>query len=248
MALPDAVAWKERSIVMAGGKHVDHAWVRRLGLAMIGAIVTAMAAAGCSSADKATHGTKRVEGFEKTKLALVDAQRQVDTTLAALGYLRFTGSTGNTAGLNDAFKNYRTSVEQLEKEGKNAKRRSEAMREDMETQIMAWQKEMEQIKDPAIKATMQSRRDAVRSNFSLVQMYADDARKAYQPFLQSNKDIVKALSIDLSASALSGLGPAMDRTHANGEALKQRIAALQHALGNIEQGMTPIGGTAPPGQ
>ncbi len=221
---------------MFGGRHLSQA--ARMGIALGIALLLGV---GCSSADKKTYGTKRVEGFEKTKTALVEAQRTVNTTLGALGYLRFAGASGNAAALSDAFKSYRAAVEQLEKEGKNAKRRAEAMHEDVNTQIMAWQKEMEQIKDPAIKATMESRRNAVRSNFSLVQMYADDARKAYEPFLQGNKDIVKALSIDLSAASLNGLAPAMDRTQASGDALKQRLAAMQLAMSNMEHGMPPIG-------
>src|SRR5688572_3854975 len=118
------------------------------------------------------------------------------------------------------------------------------MKEDVDTYVMTWQKEVEAIKDPTIKASVESRRDAVRSNFSLLRMYADDARKAYQPFLSDNKDLVQALSIDVSPAALRGLEPSIDRTVGNGQALKQRIAAFQHALVNIEHGMSPIGDTS----
>src|SRR5215204_46301 len=47
-----------------------------------------------------------------------------------------------------------------------------------------------------------NRRQAARSNFDLVRMYADDVRKAYEPFMQRNKEMVKSLSIDLSPAGL----------------------------------------------
>jgi len=97
------------------------------------------------------------------------------------------------------------------------------------------------INDPNIKATLQSRQQAVRSNFKLVQMYADGARKAFDPFLKGNKEIVQALSIDLSPPMVVSLAPAMDRAYADGQALKQRIAALQHALDSMANGASPIG-------
>jgi hypothetical protein len=77
-------------------------------------------------------------------------------------------------------------------------------------------------------------------------MYADDARKAYDPFLSDNKDIVKALSIDLSPAALNGLKGSIDGAMAKGRALQERLVALKLALGNIERGVAPIGDAAPP--
>ena len=116
----------------------------------------------------------------------------------------------------------------------------------MDANILAWQKEVESIKDPSIKASVESRRNAVRSNYALVRMYADDARKAYEPFLSDNKDIVKALSIDLSPAAINGLKGSMDGATAKGQALQQRLVALDHALGNMERGLAPIGDASPP--
>jgi hypothetical protein len=115
------------------------------------------------------------------------------------------------------------------------------MQENMDMNIKSWQKEMETIEDPTVKASVESRRDAVRSNYELVKMYASEARHAYEPFLQGNRDIVKALSIDLSPAARSSLGKSMDKTAADGKTLKQKITAMQKALDNIAQGRSPIG-------
>ena len=209
-----------------------------------GMLVVVVGVGGCSSADKPTQSTKMVESFQKTKLDTIDAQHQIDGTLGAMDQVRIAGAMG-TANLNDAFKNYRAAVEELEKQGTTAKRRAEAMKEHVDTNIMKWQAEMDQIKDPTIKASVESRKQAVRSNYKLVRMYADDAQKAYRPFLQANKDMVQALSIDLSPASIASLKPAMDKTHADAAALKQRLSAIQLALSNIERGISPIGDAKP---
>jgi hypothetical protein len=191
-------------------------------------------AGGCSSTSR---GEKMEQSFARTRQTVAEAQREVDLTLLSLNALRPTRPEGH----QDAFRRYRDAVDRLEQEGKDAKKRAVAMQGESETHIRAWQAEMETFKDPTIKASLESRRQAVRSNFKLVKMYAEDTRKAYGPFLQGNKEMVRALSIDLSPASVASLGPAMDKVAADGQALKERIAALQHALDNIANGVSPIG-------
>jgi hypothetical protein len=92
-----------------------------------------------------------------------------------------------------------------------------------------------------IRAGLEERRDAVRTNFKLVRLYAQDARKAYEPCLRRNKEIVQALSIDLSPAAIVSLGPAIDSVMEDGNTLKMKLAAMQYALNNIANGVSPIG-------
>ena len=196
--------------------------------------VSIAVAVGCSSPSQ---GEKMVQSFAKTREILADSTSHVDVTLVRLSGLRNT-----PAGyLSDAFRQYKESVNQLEQEGKDSKWRADTLKEEADAHIAAWQREMEDIKDPMIKASLESRRQAVRSNFKLVQMYAQDARKAYEPFLRGNKEIVQALSIDLSPAALTSLAPSIDRVTSDGQALKERLAAMQRALDNIAHGVSPLG-------
>jgi hypothetical protein len=202
-----------------------------------GIVVVAALASGCSSS---SGGQKTFESFTKTRSTLATAQTDIDQTLARLNGLRIT----TPDNLNNAFKQYKQSVDQLEQRGKDAKQLAASMQENMDMNIKSWQKEMETIQDPTVKASVESRRDAVRANYELVKMYASEARQAYEPFLQGNRDIIKALSIDLSPAARSNLGQAMDKTAVDGKTLKQKIAAMQKALDNIAQGQSPTGNPA----
>jgi hypothetical protein len=195
-------------------------------------LLAAGQAGGC-----ATRGEKMVQSFGRTRETVARAQGRVDGTLTALNNVR----AARADGLSDAFRKYRESVGLLEQEGRDVKERAVTLREEADAHVKAWQKEMESVKDPMIRAGLEERRDAVRTNFRLVQLYAQDARKAYEPCLRRNKEIVQALSIDLSPAAIVSLGPAIDSVMADGDTLKMKLAAMQHALNNIANGVSPIG-------
>ena len=195
-------------------------------------VVAVALAGGCS-----TQGEKMVESFERTRKTVDEAQGQVGATLVSLHALRSTPAPM----LKDGFRDYKKEVEKLEEEGADARRRAQAMREEADAHVKAWQKEMATLKDPAVKASMEQRRQAVRSNFELLKMYAQDARKAYDPYLAGNKEIVRALSIDLSPAAISSLSPSIDGVLLNGKALQERLSAMQRALDNIAAGVSPLG-------
>jgi hypothetical protein len=187
---------------------------------------------GCAS-----QGEKMVQSFAKTREQVTDAQRHVDATLVGLQRLRSTPPEGLTKG----YRTYKDAVEELEEEAADAGERSAMMRQESEQHIKAWQKEVETLKDPTIKATMDARRQAVRSNYQLVTMYAQDARKAYEPYVAGNKELVRALSIDLSPASIAGLSPSIDRVLLDGKALQEKLFMLQNALNNIAAGVSPLG-------
>jgi hypothetical protein len=206
----------------------------RLHLLPIVALLLALAAGGCS-----TQGEKMVESFASTRETVSAAQRQVDKTLLSLHALRSTP----VPALKDGFRAYKDAVEKLEEQGTDARRRATVLRDRADSHIQAWEKETARLKDPGIKASMEERRAALPVNYKLLVMYAEDARKAYDPFLTGNKDIVRALSIDLSPAAISSLSPSIDRVLLDGAQLQQKLAAMQYALNNMANGISPIGAT-----
>jgi len=208
-------------------RHTDCASVLILTLAMT-------LSGGCAST---TQGEKMVQSYEKTRKTVAESRRQVALTQASLARLR----TAPPQALKDDYREYKDAVGKLEEQGEDAKRRAAAMKEEADAHIKAWQDEMKTIEDPTIKTTLDSRRQAVRTNFTLVQMYAQDARNAYGPFLKGNKDLVQALSIDLSPASLTSLAPSIDHVAADGIALDQRLSMLQRALDNIADGSSPLG-------
>jgi hypothetical protein len=211
-----------------------HGFAARLTL-FVTLVLALAGVGGCSS-----EGEKMVESYASTRETVAKAQRQVDKTLVSLHGLRSTP----VPAIKDGFRDYKGDVEKLEAQGTDAKKRAAVLRDRQDSHIQAWEKEVAQLKDPAIKATMEQRREALPSNYKLLMMYADDVRKAYGPFLTGNKDVVQALSLDLSPAAISSLSPAIDGVLLNGQQLQQKLALMQIALNNMANGISPIGGMA----
>jgi len=187
---------------------------------------------GCASP-----GEKMVESYSTTRRTLAESQSHVDGTLMALLDLRRMPAEA----LKDAYGRYKEHVSELEKDAQQAKWRAKEMADEQDAHIKAWQKEMASIDDPTMKSSLESRRQAAATNYKLVRMYADDVRKAYEPFLQRNQQMVQALSIDLSPAALKSLAPSIDQINADSATLKQKIWLMQHAMDNIANGVSPIG-------
>jgi hypothetical protein len=201
-------------------------------------VAAALMAGGCTSSTGA--GEKVAESYSRTRGHLAASQAQIDQTLQTMNSMRITDPTN----LNNTFGQYKKSVAALEKKGTEARRIAADLQEHMEMNKLNWQKEMDSISDPNVKATVESRKQAVAANYDQMKVYAQDARGAYDTFLKDNQDIVKALQLNLSPGSVSDLGKSMDKTAADGAALKQKIAAMQNAMTNIAKGQAPSG-TAP---
>jgi hypothetical protein len=184
-------------------------------------------------------GEKAAESFTRTRGNLAEARERIDATLMAMNGVRMT----DPSNLRNAFGQYKTAVKDLEQQSEKAKQLALSLQQNVDANMAKWQKEMETVQDPSIRSSVESRRDAVRSNYSTIQTYAQDARKAFDPFLRENKEIVQALSVDLSPAAVSGLSATMDRAAADGKAVKQKISALERAMDNIAKGVGPSGQT-----
>jgi chromosome segregation ATPase len=212
-----------------------HHPVRTFGAVLLAAALAAIV--GCSSSGRIEEGDKAIEGFEATRQRLQKAQGQVDATLASLDRVAAGGD------MRKPYQAYCDNLEELEEAGRNAAKRAQKMRENMQEYVAKWQSEMEKMNDPTIKAGLQQRRNAVSANFDRVRSTAQAAREAYDPFMARLQEIRKALAIDLSPNALPGLKPAMDQAKAQGQTLKQKLSAMQGELDKILSG-TSASGTA----
>jgi hypothetical protein len=192
---------------------------------------------GCSSGggERSKESAKTIEGFSAVKKDLGTAQAQVDQALAAMNKLNAGGD------LAKSYSAYSKEVDDVEKAGAAARKRGDSMRKNTNAYITKWQKDVESIQDPTIKASLAERREVVRTNFNEVKSAAGEVRAAYGPFLSSLQQIQKALAVDLSPAALPGLKPAMNKAQADGTTLKQKIAAVQKELDEMQAGMSSTG-------
>jgi hypothetical protein len=199
--------------------------------ALLLTVALLISAAGCSSGGQIGEGKKATESFTATRKALEKAQQQVDKTLVSMNAL-------GSADLKKTYGTFSKEVDELDKMGKAAAKRSEGMRSNMQAYVKKWQEDMSKMNDPSIRAGLQERQTAVSANFEKVRTAAQGAREAYTPLMGRLQEIKQALAIDLSPAALPGLKPAMDNANTQGQTLKEKLGAMQKELDAMLSGMS----------
>lgn len=201
-------------------------------------VVAVVALGGCQSTGRVSEGDKSIESFQSVRGSLDKSQTEVDKVLASLNEL----SSGSN--LETAYKNYVKNVAALKSSADAAKARSESMRKNFDAYVTRWQNEMETVKDPAVKSSLEQRKQTVRNNFDEVRDAGQDVREAYEPFMSHLTDIQTALSVDLSQGQVAGLKSSFSKAQDEGALLKKEIADLQDELDKIYSGLSASGSSS----
>jgi len=195
-------------------------------LRLTAVLLAALLITGCAS----THvgeGGKAAEGMAQVRAGLTKAQTDIDRVLTAMDNI-------GRGDLKASFNTYSIELSDLETMALDARKRARAMRDNSQQYMVTWEREVQEISDPNMKASSEQRREAVRAHYDDVAKAAQGVRDAYAPFVKTLQDIKKTLSLDLSPAALPAIEPAKANAHQEGETLNQRINALIAELDKIQ--------------
>jgi chromosome segregation ATPase len=196
---------------------------------------------GCASEGGRTEESqKTTTSLKETRQELVRAKTEVNDVNTALSKLQAGGN------LDQSFKQYTAAVKDVQAAGQRARERAQAWRDNSRQYVAKWEKEMEQVSSPELRAGAAARRQRVKDNFEDVVTSGRSVREAYQPYLKSLQDIQRALASDLNPAGVAAAAPAMDKAKADGAALNERLDALIAKLDTISAGMS--GAAAPQGK
>jgi hypothetical protein len=200
-------------------KYRVHAWAF---------IVLAVASGGgCSSSNEGPSRTaKAVESFRETRGHLADASKLVATTNDSL--LKLTSAAAGD--LRPLFDKYVENVRRTQEMADAARKRSDAMSANVNAYTSTWQKELSKISDEELRRGGEQRAAAAKADFERVRTTAAEVKAAYAPYRQGLADVQQYLTNDLTADGAKSIKPKADDTIIKGEALQQRIAALEKEL------------------
>ena len=203
-------------------------------LVMCGAAAV-MLANGCSSdsGGRTTESKKAITSLADTRAELVKAKAEVNDANSALDKLAAGGGS-----LEQTFKQYTAAVNDVKAAGDRARARAQAMRNNARAYVAKWEKEMDQVSSPELRAGAAARRQKVKDNFDAVQATGRSVRDAYQPFLKNLQDIQRALASDLTPAGVDAARPAIEKAKTEGVTLNQRLDALIEKLDDISSGMS----------
>lgn len=163
-----------------------------------------------------------------------------DQVHAAIGSLTALTS-GEDAKLRKHFKAYSKSVNKMSKAQKSVKDRVEDMQVRRAAYRQEWEKEMEAVQNPDIKAHMQQRKEEVGRTMDRAQPAAQAAREAFPPFLQNLQDVQKMLSVDLSRSGVAAATPIAHKAIDEGNGIIASLDTMISALSELKAQISPTG-------
>jgi hypothetical protein len=197
-------------------------------------LLTVTCGAGCASdgGEQAKERAKAITSMRETREQLVEAKQQINVVLQAMNQLalaadpRPEGRRSAPPGVRPAYERFAKAVEETEEEAGKANRRASEMRVRGREYVAEWEKEMDTITNPDLRAGAAERRQLVRENYNQIRDAARAAREAYNPFIRGLRDLRRALSMDITPEGVRAAQPAMDATRADGENLQLRIDEL----------------------
>ena len=189
---------------------------------------------GCSSdkGGQTAESKKAVVSLKDTRQELVNAKAEVNDANMALDKLAAGGN------LEQSFKQYTAAVKDVQAAGDRARARASAMKENARQYVAKWEKEMDQVSSPELRAGATERRQKVKDNFDQITTAGRGVRDAYQPFLKNLQDIQRALASDLTPAGVDAAKSAIAKTKSEGVTLNEKLDALIAELDEVSGSMS----------
>ena len=214
---------------------------QQVGAAGVALLIVSALVAGCgssSSGGRTASSKQAIESLRGTRQELAKAKTEVQQTNGSLDKL---ASGGN---LEQSYQQYTRQVAEMKASGERAKARGQDMRNRTRQYVAAWQKEMDQISSPELRAGASERRAKVQANFDQITASARATGDAYRPYLQNLQEIQKALANDLTPAGVDAARTAIDKAKAQGETVQQKLDALIAELDQVGGSMSTGASTA----
>lgn len=195
---------------------------------------------GCSSDDggRTAESNKATTSMRDTRQELVKSKAEINDAVAALDKL----SAGQN--LPQTYKQYTAAVKDVQAAGDRARARATAMKENGRAYVAKWEKEMDQVSNPELRAGAAERRQRVKANYESIVTTGRTVRDAYQPFLKDLQDIQRALASDLTPAGVGAASAAIEKTKGEGAVVNERIDTLIAKLDEVSQGMAASNASA----
>lgn len=191
--------------------------------------------AGESSAKSAAAAPGRPSAVDAAPMhefqaALVQNQKQIDSTLAALTAL----TDPAQPDLRGAFSQYRDQLARLRQQSEAIKREADNMRAAREKYFGAWEERLDEIDSPTIRASAEGRRKRLRDAHEQIATASGAARDAYAPFMKDLEEIRKYLETELTAASVADLQDASAKVRASGTVVRGKIDVILQVLNKVQ--------------
>lgn len=191
----------------------------------------AIALVGCKTSEEGKQAkvtSKMVTSLNETRQELVKADQEVDQVLAAMDRIE-----APSKDLRQEYKGFSAEVADVTEQAKEARKRSTEMQERWQDYVATWEREMDMVSSPELRAGAAERRETVRANYDRLRDAARELRTAYDPFVRQLRDIERALALDLTPAGVEATKPAFENARETGATLQEKIDTFVAELDKV---------------
>ena len=194
---------------------------------MLGCVVVASALwmSGCASTgyEKAGKTEQQLIGLRQQLVASGEQGQAAVSSLDAL--------VNAKGDLPPLFKDYRKQVKQFEADGAAVSKRVDAVRAAYSAYFAKWDAENAEINNAAYKQQANLRRTEAYDQYVAMEQSLQALTKVYRPFVSDLNDVLKVLSVDLTAQGVATSRTMVGECHAD---LKEMAGLLRTAVHQID--------------
>jgi len=151
---------------------------------------------------------------------------QLDKTEQALSSL----SNAEGEGLKALYESFSKEVKRLVEAEERATSDIDEMKSQGAKYFSSWDDSISEISDPELKQASIERRSKVMKDHDELAATLSDIGRQLQPFMSNLEDLQSFLGADLSPANVGKAGGRIQKSHADAEALKDKIATVQTTL------------------
>jgi hypothetical protein len=198
-------------------------WRSILASVAVGIFVPALLVGCSTTASLPPHIAVGLEGLRTEAVSL---RGQVEKTVGALNELM----TKPQADLSPQFQSYTHELGILEVKLEQARQQRAATENVVRDQFMAWDENLNQLKNEQTRANAAERRAATDATYSAIQQKIAELKKEWSPFFTDIKDIRQYLKSDLSKEGLQTMKPTAQRVFDQKDSVIKRVDEVIQSL------------------
>jgi hypothetical protein len=192
-------------------------------------LVVVLLMVGCVSNEPGSTNGRPGSGIAEYRKVATDAQKALGRALSSL-----TAVSGQSNQCSpEVLSAFSSEFQRLQVESVQIRARSQAMQARGDAYFDSWQEQMERIKDPQLRARIESQRPAFQGHFQKIKALSQEGHAAFGPFLAGMRKVRNSLEKDPASLGTQTVQVSIASTRAQGEKVDRYLTDIRHEFDSM---------------
>jgi len=192
-------------------------------------LVVVLLMVGCASNEPSSTNGRPGSGIAEYRQVTTDAQKALGRALNSLAAV--SGQSNRCSP--EVLSAFSSEFQRLQVDSVQMRARSQAMQARGDAYFDSWQEQMKRIKDPQLRAHVESQRPAFQEHFQKIKALSQEGRAAFGPFLAGMRKVRNSLEKDPASLGTQTVQETLASTRAQGEKVDRYLTDIRHELDSM---------------